>query len=86
MSASFAAWDKSSTKERAGYGNGLAFFLAPIDFQIPPNSAGGFLGLFNPSTRDQTQTQIVSVEFDLYANPEWDLPYEHVGINKNFEV
>ncbi|KAK4426531.1 L-type lectin-domain containing receptor kinase IX.1 [Sesamum alatum] len=71
------------TLNRAEYGNGLAFFLAPVGFQIPPNSAGGFLGLFNTSTRDLPETQIVSVEFDSYANPEWDPPYEHVGINKN---
>ncbi|KAL0461927.1 UNVERIFIED_CONTAM: L-type lectin-domain containing receptor kinase IX.1 [Sesamum latifolium] len=71
------------TLNREQYGNGLAFFLAPVGFQIPPNSAGGFLGLFNTSTRDQPQTQIVSVEFDSYANPEWDPPYEHVGININ---
>ncbi|PQP99863.1 hypothetical protein Pyn_05596 [Prunus yedoensis var. nudiflora] len=27
--------------------------------------------------------QIVLVEFDSYANPEWDPRYEHVGINNN---
>ncbi|KAI3462619.1 hypothetical protein Pfo_019282 [Paulownia fortunei] len=71
------------TQNRSAYGNGLAFFLAPVGFQIPPNSAGGFLGLFNTSTTDSSQSQIVSVEFDSFSNPEWDPPYEHVGINKN---
>ncbi|KAL3637756.1 hypothetical protein CASFOL_018204 [Castilleja foliolosa] len=71
------------TQNRSSYGNGLAFFLAPVGFQIPPNSAGGFLGLFNTTTTDSSQTQIVSVEFDSFSNPEWDPPYEHVGINKN---
>ncbi|KAL0431409.1 UNVERIFIED_CONTAM: L-type lectin-domain containing receptor kinase IX.1 [Sesamum radiatum] len=71
------------TLNNAKYGHGVAFFLAPVGFQIPPNSAGGFLGLFNTSTRDQPQTQIVSVEFDSFANPEWDPGYEHVGININ---
>ncbi|KAL0431411.1 UNVERIFIED_CONTAM: L-type lectin-domain containing receptor kinase IX.1 [Sesamum radiatum] len=71
------------TLDRAQYGDGLAFFLAPVGFQIPPNSAGGFLGLFNTSNRDQPQTPIVSVEFDSATNAEWDPSYEHVGINKN---
>ncbi|KAK4410113.1 L-type lectin-domain containing receptor kinase IX.1 [Sesamum angolense] len=71
------------TLNSAKYGHGLAFFLAPVGFEIPPNSDGGFLGLFNTSTRDQPQTQVVSVEFDSFANLEWDPPYGHVGINKN---
>ncbi|PIN02264.1 Serine/threonine protein kinase [Handroanthus impetiginosus] len=71
------------TQNRTTYGNGIAFFLAPVGFQIPPNSVGGFLGLFNTSTTDSNRSQIVSVEFDSFANPEWDPPYEHVGINKN---
>ena len=28
------------------YGHGLAFFLAPVGFTSPLNSAAGFLGLF----------------------------------------
>ncbi|PIM99910.1 Serine/threonine protein kinase [Handroanthus impetiginosus] len=71
------------TQNHTEYGHGIAFFLAPIGFQIPPNSVGGFLGLFNTSTTDSNKSQIVSVEFDSFANPEWDPPYEHVGINKN---
>ncbi|XP_009772390.1 L-type lectin-domain containing receptor kinase IX.1-like [Nicotiana sylvestris] len=65
------------------YGHGIAFFLAPVGFQIPPNSDGGFLGLFNTTTSDSAQNQIVVVEFDSFSNPEWDPPFEHVGINKN---
>ncbi|KAK3211115.1 hypothetical protein Dsin_015821 [Dipteronia sinensis] len=67
------------------YGHGLAFFLAPVGFQIPPNSAGGFLGLFNTTTIDSSSNQIVMVEFDSFKNVEWD-PSDvegHVGINKN---
>ncbi|PIM99772.1 Serine/threonine protein kinase [Handroanthus impetiginosus] len=71
------------TQNRTDYGHGIAFFLAPVGFQIPPNSAGGFLGLFNTSTTDSKQSQIVSVEFDSFANPDWDPPFTHVGINKN---
>ncbi|PIA34382.1 hypothetical protein AQUCO_03800177v1 [Aquilegia coerulea] len=68
------------------YGAGLAFFLAPIGFPIPPNSAGGFLGLFNTTTSDATtQNHIVLVEFDTFPNSEWDPPdvAQHIGINVN---
>ncbi|KAF9599835.1 hypothetical protein IFM89_001781 [Coptis chinensis] len=66
------------------YGHGFAFFLAPLDFPIPINSAGGFLGLFNQTTSDAIdKNQIIFVEFDTYSNPQWDPPMEHVGINKN---
>ncbi|OVA15245.1 Protein kinase domain [Macleaya cordata] len=66
------------------YGHGLAFFLAPVGFQIPPNSAAGFLGLFNTTTVDSTSNnQIIVVEFDSFVNPEWDPPVQHVGINNN---
>ncbi|KAL3525526.1 hypothetical protein ACH5RR_013898 [Cinchona calisaya] len=65
------------------YGHGLSFFLAPVGFQIPTNSGGGFLGLYNTETIDSSQDQMVSVEFDSFSNPEWDPSYEHVGININ---
>ncbi|XVE83113.1 hypothetical protein DITRI_Ditri16bG0061500 [Diplodiscus trichospermus] len=65
------------------YGHGLCFFLAPLGSQIPPNSGGGFLGLFNTTTIGSSSNQIVSIEFDSFENPEWD-PRGiggHVGIN-----
>ncbi|KAJ7943776.1 putative Kinase [Quillaja saponaria] len=65
------------------YGHGLAFFLAPVGFQIPPNSAGGFLGLFNTTTSDSSTNQVVLVEFDSFPNQGWDPPVEHAGINNN---
>ena len=71
------------TQGSNNYGHGLAFFLAPVGFEIPTNSAGGFLGLFNTSTANSTHNQIVLVEFDSFANPEWDPSVEHVGINNN---
>ncbi|GKV51116.1 hypothetical protein SLEP1_g57790 [Rubroshorea leprosula] len=52
--------------------DGIEFFLAPVGFQIPPNSGGGYLGLFNTTTRDSSSNRIISVEFDTYRNPEWD--------------
>ncbi|XP_010026583.2 L-type lectin-domain containing receptor kinase IX.1 [Eucalyptus grandis] len=71
------------TQNRSHYGAGLAFFLAPVGFQIPVNSDGGFLGLFNTTYRDSSLNRIVAVEFDPYVNSDWDPPYEHVGININ---
>ncbi|OWM66178.1 hypothetical protein CDL15_Pgr013395 [Punica granatum] len=71
------------TQNQTQYGAGLAFFLAPVGFQIPVNSVGGFLGLFNTTNSDSSQNRIVVVEFDTFVNPEWDPSYQHVGINKN---
>ncbi|KAL5819942.1 hypothetical protein ACOSQ4_023784 [Xanthoceras sorbifolium] len=71
------------TRGRSLYAAGLAFYLAPFRFQIPPNSAGGFLGLFNTTTSDSSQNHIVLVEFDSFPNPEWDPPVAHVGISNN---
>ncbi|XP_050207267.1 L-type lectin-domain containing receptor kinase IX.1-like [Mercurialis annua] len=73
------------TQNALHYGHGLAFFLAPVGFQIPPNSASGFLGLFNTTTIGSPQNQIVMVEFDSFRNEEWDPKplVEHVGINNN---
>ncbi|KAK4261439.1 hypothetical protein QN277_004435 [Acacia crassicarpa] len=69
------------TQGKTIYGHGLCFFLAPFGFEIPPNSATGFLGLFNTTTSLSSQSQIVHVEFDSYPNSEWGETTEHVGIN-----
>lgn len=69
------------TKGNKDYGSGFAFFLTPVGFQIPPNSAGGFLGLFN-TTNGSSKNQIVLVEFDSYSD-DWDPKFEHVVININ---
>ncbi|XP_004308350.1 PREDICTED: L-type lectin-domain containing receptor kinase IX.1-like [Fragaria vesca subsp. vesca] len=63
--------------------DGFAFFLAPFGYPIPPNSAGGDLGLFNITNQlDTSQNRVVLVEFDTYSN-EWDPKGPHVGININ---
>jgi hypothetical protein len=66
-----------------GYGDGLAFFLAPVGFDIPPNTGEGYLGLFNHTTVDSPPYQIVFVEFDSIGNVGWDPNFPHVGINDN---
>ncbi|KAF7848331.1 hypothetical protein BT93_L2089 [Corymbia citriodora subsp. variegata] len=69
------------------YSDGIALFLAPTGFTIPPNSGGGYLGLFNASTVDDgPRNRIVMVEFDTYGNKQkhyHDSPGQHIGINKN---
>ncbi|KAB1216370.1 L-type lectin-domain containing receptor kinase IX.1 [Morella rubra] len=72
------------TQGSTHYGDGLVFFIAPAGFEnIPPNSAGGYLGLFKTTTVDSHGDQIVIVEFYSLENPEWDPSVEHVGINSN---
>ncbi|KAI4312886.1 hypothetical protein MLD38_037677 [Melastoma candidum] len=68
---------------RVYYGSGFAFFMAPEGFQIPLNSTGGFLGLYNTTFSNTSRKQIIHVEFDTYPSPKWDPEYEHVGINQN---
>ncbi|KAL5727729.1 hypothetical protein ACHQM5_000889 [Ranunculus cassubicifolius] len=72
------------TRGLSNYAAGITFFLASVGFPIPPNSAGGFLGLFNTTTSlAVSQNHVVLVEFDTFVNPEWDPDYKHVGINVN---
>ncbi|KAK9097016.1 hypothetical protein Sjap_022513 [Stephania japonica] len=68
------------------YGDGFAFFLAPVGSRIPPNSAGEFLGLLNTTTSTaNSNNQIVFVEFDSSSNSRWDPRSvdNHIGINLN---
>ncbi|XP_016198953.1 agglutinin-2-like [Arachis ipaensis] len=68
-------------------GDGFAFFLGPLRQDIPQNSTGGYLGLFDPKTAlDPSKNQILAIEFDTFPN-EWDPPAAtitqapHVGID-----
>ena len=75
--------------------DGLTFFLASPDTTIPPNSGGGFLGLFSPSNAlnnsrkelvgfKASSDKVVAVEFDTYPNLNLGDPdYKHVGIDVN---
>ncbi|KAM0010102.1 putative protein kinase RLK-Pelle-L-LEC family [Helianthus debilis subsp. tardiflorus] len=71
------------TQNQSTYGDALAFYLAPVGFQIPPNSGGQYLGLFNATTYISPQNQIIIVEFDSVGNQDFDPPNGHVGININ---
>ncbi|KAF8013157.1 hypothetical protein BT93_I1131 [Corymbia citriodora subsp. variegata] len=73
FSTNFSFTIKTDSSGR--HSDGITFFLAPVGNPIPPNSAGGFLGLFNGSmAKEGTQNHIVMVEFDTYVNPEFDPP------------
>jgi hypothetical protein len=65
------------------HGDGLSFFISPLQSNIPKDSSGGFLGLFDSATAfNMSLNQIVAVEFDTYKNA-WDPSDDHVGINVN---
>ncbi|KAL4287644.1 hypothetical protein HN51_055313 [Arachis hypogaea] len=62
-----------------GPGDGLAFFITNAGTEIPPQSSGKFLGLFNDAS-----DRIVAIEFDTFSNFEIGDPnYPHIGININ---
>ncbi|XLR28764.1 L-type lectin-domain containing receptor kinase IX.1-like [Arachis hypogaea] len=64
--------------------DGFAFYMAPLGYQIPANSYGGSLGLFNTTTEyGVVQNHVFMVEFDTFINPEFDPHEHHVGINSN---
>ncbi|KAI3961304.1 hypothetical protein MKX01_007018 [Papaver californicum] len=63
-------------------GDGITFFLAANGSKIPPDSAGGYLGLVSPQNDNSTKNQIVAVEFDSFKN-DWESDDNHVGINVN---
>jgi len=59
------------------YGDGFAFYVAPIAYQILNSDLAGYqLGLYDESE------PIIAVEFDTYVN-DLDPPMQHVGINNN---
>ncbi|KAL8554808.1 hypothetical protein ACS0TY_002845 [Phlomoides rotata] len=63
------------------YGNGLAFFMGPVNARIPDNAYGNALGL---GVRDdptaKPEDPFVAVEFDTFTN-DWDPQGPHVGID-----
>lgn len=69
---SFVMKNNNNNYSTITHSNGLAFFLAPSEFDPPLNSSPSLLGLLK-----STQTQIVHVKF------EWDPPYQHICINNH---
>ncbi|KAK7243999.1 hypothetical protein RIF29_38814 [Crotalaria pallida] len=62
--------------------DGLAFFLAPPDSEIPSDWLSRFLGLFSSPSYNSSY-QIVAAEFDTYFHSPWDPNYRHIGIDVN---
>ncbi|KAK4254167.1 hypothetical protein QN277_009582 [Acacia crassicarpa] len=74
------------------FGDGMAFFLAPIDSKLPniPKVGGGAMGLIiggNETILNSEDHPFVAVEFDIFPNVEsydgWDPNYTHVGVDIN---
>ncbi|XP_020236443.1 L-type lectin-domain containing receptor kinase IX.1 [Cajanus cajan] len=64
-------------------GDGFTLYIAPLGYQIPPNSAGGTFALFNATTNnDLPENHVVAVEFDTFVGST-DPPMQHVGIDDN---
>lgn len=95
----FHLWDKASKRMadfstnfsfgidaqgKFSHGDGLAFFLAPYDTQLPSDvRGGGGLGLVSSKQAlNSKANHFFAVEFDTYRN-DWDPEHDHVGININ---
>lgn len=72
-----------NSQNRTKYGDGIAFFLAPVGSKISRTATkGGSLGLTtDEQPLNSTDNPFVAVEFDVYTNPDWDPVAEHVGID-----
>ncbi|XAR53002.1 Non-specific serine/threonine protein kinase [Bertholletia excelsa] len=72
------------SNKSTNYGDGIVFFLAPVNSRIPPGvSEGGRFGLTTEAeTNNSTDYPFVAVEFDIYKNP-YDPKPDHVGIDLN---
>ncbi|KAM3701818.1 hypothetical protein ACJW31_05G204000 [Castanea mollissima] len=73
------------SQKRTDYGDGIAFFLAPVGSKIPLLSKGGStMGLSrDDQALDSVDNPFVAVEFDIFSNYFLDPPGEHVGIDLN---
>ncbi|KAM1550410.1 hypothetical protein PS1_043211 [Malus domestica] len=74
--------DTGHTGNNNYFSDGFAFFLGPVGYPIPPNSAASSLGLFNSTTKLRSNNQIVAVEYDTFPN-SFDPQEWHVGIDIN---
>uniref|UniRef100_A0A7N0TN44 non-specific serine/threonine protein kinase n=1 Tax=Kalanchoe fedtschenkoi TaxID=63787 RepID=A0A7N0TN44_KALFE len=65
------------------YSDGLAFFLAPLDFPLPDTQEGSGLGLVSGQyLANSSLHPFLAVEFDTFGNGEFkDFAGDHVGID-----
>lgn len=66
-----------------GYGDGLAFIVTNGKDDMPENSYGQYLGLFNATTDGDLNNRLVAVEFDTRNSNTDDPDDNHVGIDVN---
>ncbi|KAM7482363.1 hypothetical protein LguiB_006946 [Lonicera macranthoides] len=75
-----------NSQNRDIYGDGMAFFLAPLGFHPPDVQKGSGIGLVSVNqTLNSTSNPFVAVEFDTFSNT-WDPLGDHVGVNINSMV
>ncbi|XP_059071979.1 L-type lectin-domain containing receptor kinase IX.1-like [Cryptomeria japonica] len=72
----------TGNNSQSAFGDGVAFFLAPLDLEQALNTSGGGFGLFNTTDSSESFSPVFAVEFDTYKNP-WDPDDNHVGIDVN---
>ncbi|GFS39536.1 concanavalin A-like lectin protein kinase family protein [Actinidia rufa] len=84
FTSSFFAKSRGQAVNPKSCSDGLTFFRAPFQGEIPANSVSVYLGLFsNNSVLNSTSNHIVVVEFDTFQN-HWDPNTDdQVGINVN---
>ncbi|KAF7848131.1 hypothetical protein BT93_L2271 [Corymbia citriodora subsp. variegata] len=88
--ADFSTWFNFTIKSRnasAIHADGMTFFLAPTESQMPePNyGGGGYLAIVSMPPPSNNSNLVVAVEFDTFNNT-WDPTCIHVGIDVNTVV
>ncbi|KAF7843043.1 L-type lectin-domain containing receptor kinase IX.1 [Senna tora] len=71
------------TSQENFHGDGMTFFLAPLDFKLAQIPIGGAMGLPLDNWLNSSNHPFVAVEFDICSNSGWDPGREHVGVDIN---
>ncbi|KAF7846755.1 hypothetical protein BT93_L3800 [Corymbia citriodora subsp. variegata] len=74
-----------SQNASSDHGDGMTFFLAPTESQIPHTYYGGCLAIVSMPPPSNPSNLVVAMEFDTVSN-SWDPTCIHVGIDVNSVV